>query len=1250
MVTLQVWLFSESLDIFLVFINVRGINERKKRKSIFNWVRKQNVDLALLQETYSSEKSENEWRCDWGGKVKFVHGTNHSRGNLILFSNSFRGEIIEEERDISGRVLFLKIKHEEEFVYVLNIYSPNLETQQIQFYRQLNRFMERKGLSSSDNIIIGGDWNTVLDTLDKKGGQDRLKEKVISEIHTLMDYFEINDIWRIKHPNKSQFTWRQKTPLIQCRLDYFLISSVLLDFVKDSSIISSVRSDHSGVFLSFHNIDSNVRGKRYWKFNSKLLSDENYTKKLKAKIQEWKSETINSKKLKWEYMKHKIRLFSIEYSKEKTKQVRTYEKQLLEKFSNLEKNLTNENLEEYETIKAELQAIDTERTEGLILRSRVRWYEQGEKSSKYFFNLEKRNNARKSVNKLINNNGKVLTNQRDIREEQKSFYHNLYQKYETNNTYLDEFLRDDLPSLNNNQKIKCDKNITLEECKEALKTFSCNKSPGNDGLTIEFYRYFWDDISDTLIACFEEIHNSGSMGISHRQAVITLIDKKDKDRQYLKNWRPISLLNVDYKIISKVLALRLKDILPDIIHENQTGFVKGRYIGDNIRTVLDIMTLSKDKNIPGILLSVDFEKAFDSLDWEFLHLVLEKLNFGDYFRKWINIFYADIEACVMNNGNSSGYFKLGRGVRQGDPLSPYLFIIAIETFANAVRKNTNIKGFSYDNIEVKLIQFADDTNSILSDINSVQMFFDMLSKFENCSGLKVKKEKTEAMWIGSFRERNSKPLGFSWKKCMKILGIFVTYDEKELINKNFNDKIQAIKDNIAVWKSRNLSFIGKNLIIKSLLLSKFTYAASLLTVPKEVIKQVDYLTQQFVWNGKRAKIRKNILMNSYENGGQNFPDFGTMVLALKLKWIKRYVDNLVNHPWKLFADSLFNRYGGLNLILYCNYDICKLPDLKLPTFYIDILQLWSKIKSEQKEELVWNNKDILENGKSLFLKDFFEAEVWYFKDFFEVSNNEIRPFDFFVKLGVKKNNFIKYCAIVQQLRNKAVQNLNTGEGNETKRNLYVTLDGRQVDLQKICSKNVYQVLIKEKLQTYSRIKTSYAEKYDIEAEEWHFLYLNYRKNIISNHLKDFQYKILYGYLALNPLLHKMKVKNSSLCSFCKLYKETIPHIFYYCKYTKNLLESFEIWLEATNIFGFEINEKNIIFGIYEGCSNKDLINLLLLLLKYYIYRCRFDEMLPTFENLLKNIRWNYLVEKMVAENKGKSKQHDKKWNDIKDFL
>ena len=182
------------------------------------------------------------------------------------------------------------------------------------------------------------------------------------------------------------------------------------------------------------------------------------------------------------------------------------------------------------------------------------------------------------------------------------------------------------------------------------------------------------------------------MSNSQRQAVITLIEKKGKDRTLIENWRPISLVNADAKIISKVIANRIKDILPSIIHHNQTGYVKERYIGETVRSIFDIMDLTDKENMPGLLIFIDFEKAFDSLEWNFLYNCLDVFNFGPNFKRWIKTFYANIKSCVVNNGLCSDYFELTRGVRQGDPLSPYLFLLAVETLAIAIRANEEITG------------------------------------------------------------------------------------------------------------------------------------------------------------------------------------------------------------------------------------------------------------------------------------------------------------------------------------------------------------------------------------------------------------------------------------------------------------------------------------------------------------------------------------------------------------------------------
>ena len=151
---------------------------------------------------------------------------------------------------------------------------------------------------------------------------------------------------------------------------------------------------------------------------------------------------------------------------------------------------------------------------------------------------------------------------------------------------------------------------------------------------------------------------------------------------YLENWRPISLLNIDYKIATKTIADRISKVLPKLIHEDQTGYVKGRYIGQNIRLVKDIMKVTSLDNIPGMAIFIDFKKAFDSVDWNFLAKVLEAFNFGPQIRKWIKTFYTDISSCVINNGHASEFFNLQRVVRQGCPLSGILFVLCAEIFSS----------------------------------------------------------------------------------------------------------------------------------------------------------------------------------------------------------------------------------------------------------------------------------------------------------------------------------------------------------------------------------------------------------------------------------------------------------------------------------------------------------------------------------------------------------------------------------------
>ena len=262
-------------------------------------------------------------------------------------------------------------------------------------------------------------------------------------------------------------------------------------------------------------------------------------------------------------------------------------------------------------------------------------------------------------------NGSFTTDPFKILSEQRRFYKELYSCRNNNkdsSLEIESFLKDlNIPKFSEEEKLSCEGSITLEECTLTLESFQNNKTPGNDGIPIEFYKKFWPLLCEPFIQYTNECFVKGEMSCSQKQALITLIEKKGKDRSFLKNWRPISLVNVDAKIMSKVIATRIKNVLPSIIHHNQTGFMKDRYmyIGETVRSIFDIMDFTVDENIPGLLIFIDFQKAFDSLEWNFLLRCLESFNFGSSLIRWIITFYKNIQSGVINNGIISDFLHSG---------------------------------------------------------------------------------------------------------------------------------------------------------------------------------------------------------------------------------------------------------------------------------------------------------------------------------------------------------------------------------------------------------------------------------------------------------------------------------------------------------------------------------------------------------------------------------------------------------------
>ncbi len=746
-------------------LSCRGLDDNFKRRDLFAWMKKKKFDICLLQETHSIETSNRVWEMEWGYRAFFSNHTNRSRGAAILLNNSVNYEIHRKYIEDSGRFVILDVTIQNKRITLTSIYAPNDDDPA--FFQELEEQIEKY---ENNTIIIGGDWNVVQnfekDTYKYSKLNNPKAQEKISEMENALG---IVDIWRARNMDEKKYTWRGPNSKMS-RLDYFLVSEDIADLTCKTDIKPGYKSDHSLITLELSLINQ-PKGRGTWKFNNSLLRDKDYVNIVKQTIREtteqyslannddeedpYEIQFNIDDQLFFEMLKLNIRSKTIPYAakmkRERVQREQTCEKEVEKLYIELSKNPSDNNKQKYEAKQTELQEIREPIIHGAIARAKARWYKEGEKCTNYFCSLEKKHYEEKLMKKIVMDDHTEIYEQEDIIKAQKNYYENLYTSRETNTEKEQEatFLNKDNPQnryLTEEEAQSCEGKIKYAECTQVVKDQKNNKSPGSDGYTSEFYKFFWRDLAPFLIRSANHAYEAEKLSITQRQGTLICLPKPGKPKEFLKNWRPISLLNVDYKIISAVIANRLKKVLNSIVSETQKGFIKGRYIGECTRLVHDIIENTRKKDIAGMILLIDFEKAFDSVNHSFIQKCLKFWGFKDSLRHWVSTLYTDISSCVSYNGHCSTWFPIQRGVRQGDPLSPYLFIIVTECLSSTLKNDASIKGISIDNTEYLISQYADDTDLFLDeDEKSLERCFEILDDFAICSGLKVNVEKTECV-------------------------------------------------------------------------------------------------------------------------------------------------------------------------------------------------------------------------------------------------------------------------------------------------------------------------------------------------------------------------------------------------------------------------------------------------------------------------------------------------------------------------
>ena len=452
-----------------------------------------------------------------------------------------------------------------------------------------------------------------------------------------------------------------------------------------------------------------------------------------------------------------------------------------------------------------------------------------------------------------------------------------------------------------------------------------------------------------------------------------------------------------------------------MIGTQQQGFQKNRFIGENTRLVYDVMYYLLQFHKPGLLILIDFEKAFDSLERSFMFQCLEQYNFGKSFIKWVSVLYKNCNSMVLNNGWLSERFDVCRGCRQGDPLSPYLFILSVEPLAQRIIKSREVRGVTVNKTQIIIGQYADDTFLILDGTErSLRNVIKILKEFEAESGLKINVDKTCAVWLGS--KINDPPicqdLHIQWVNKFRLLGINFNVNLHEMED-NYSCIISAMEKILQEYGKRNLTLMGKVTVINNLALPKIVHAISILPNPKKcIMDRINKMYNDFLWNHKRAKIVKCELYKNLESGGLNLRDPDVFIKALKITWVKRLLTS--EGGWQALAQDV----KGIIDLDIVSLKICALK-MKNP-FWKSVIEAWVEyygcysLEKEIQDVLrmpIWNTYFTVQNNIQILGKKLYSNGCKRVRDLIDENSLTFYDLEAFVNRYNVKINYLDYITL-----------------------------------------------------------------------------------------------------------------------------------------------------------------------------------------------------------------------------------------------
>ena len=812
------------------------------------------IDIILLQEHNIRNKDNISSKLNDKYFIIINLAINHKGGTAIVIDKRLDYKVKNYEMSANSRIISALLEVNNKPLHLINIYAPSgsKNSDRDNFFNNDLTYYLRNNL---DNTIIGGDFNCITESRDSSSSSTHVC-KALSE--NFKKGLNMKDAWFICNRNVEYTYIRQD---YGSRLDRFYTKN-LSNNVKSVIVKHISFSDHSCVQMEVKLSDIKI-GKFYWKLNVSLLNETDIEDDFNLEWNRLKNLIDRYSGLNewWERCAKKgIKEFFIKQGRI-INQGRYGLLKYLEYSLNRLYNKNNiENKIDYKKVKQlkdRISGIQNDILEGVKIRSRIEEQLQGEKISNFLIKKQAQIKTRQHITKIksepniIDNLGEnIVLDKTDIIELYiHKYYEKLYKEEPFNESEQNIFLNYITDKLSNNDKEILGSEITDEEIFNAVKSLSTNKAPGIDGIPIEFYQKFWKIIKNEVTQIIKNIITGTLLLNNQRKAIITLLPKGgDLDLNLLKSWRPISLICCDTKIISKILANRIKPFMTQLISNNQYC-VNGRTITKCNTELRDTLYYYGENKSTGAIINLDWEKAFDRVNWIFLINIMKKMGFPEYIIKWVLILHNNIQSVCMINGNITKPFDVKRGVRQGCPMSMIFYVLFQEPLYLAIKFSNKICPPLLPTEQTKILGYADDTSIIVKDDEGIIESFKIVQNFEKSSNSKLNISKTKIYGFGLWENRILWPI-----KNLKIemdyfktLGIIFSCDYNIALNNTWTQIVNKIKKRIPLIKGNFYTIYQKSIIINSLILSKVWYTAHIYPLPEKFSKDIVTEIISFIW-------------------------------------------------------------------------------------------------------------------------------------------------------------------------------------------------------------------------------------------------------------------------------------------------------------------------------------------------------------------------------------------------------------------